>query len=252
MILSRVRVCDNPAACYPRCTTNGSDADAFQIYVYFIGYFHYSSVAAGINTNCPLLHRILYRFYRLIDFQALYRNFISRVRCFYPGGHLCTFHLVNHNIMRNGNSSPVSCHDTCRFTAGRSRDMNRGVRFAVNEFQVLCICHDANRLYLFTSRISRQSQCMPFHIHKHVLLRRTIVGGCHKLFRIRSYRIRYRRFCYTILSEYFRCFYRSFCRFIFRQGIQILPLTVRIFVGDISHFHAYRLRSQPFCNFHFA
>ena len=235
MILGRIRVCDNPSACYPCCTAHGFNTDAFQRNIYLIGYFHYSSVAASMNTHCPLLHRILCSFHRLIDFQALYGNFISRVRCFYPGGHLCTFHLVNHNIMSHGNSSPVSCHDTCRFTAGRSRDMNRGVRFAVNEFQVLCIGHDANRLYLFTSRIGRQSQCMPFHIHKHVLLRRTIIGSCHKLFRIRSYRIRYRRFCYTILSEHFRHFYRSVCRLIFCRRIQILPLSVRIFICDIFH-----------------
>ena len=239
MILSRVRVCDNPAACYPRCTTNGSDADAFQIYVYFIGYFHYSSVAAGIDTHCSLLHRILCSFHRLVDFQALYGNFISRVRCLYPGSHLCAFHLVNHNIMRNGNSSLASCHDTGSFTGCPGRNVNRCPFFSINKAQILTICHNACRFYLFISYIGRQSQCMPLHIHKHVLFRRTIVGGCYKLFGIRSYRIRYRCLCYTILSEYFRRFYRSSCRFIFSRGIQILPLPVRIFVGDISYFHAY-------------
>ena len=89
---------------------------------------------------------------------------------------------------------------------------------------------------------------MTFHIHKHIFFRRTVIGCGYKFFIIGAYRVGNGRLGHTIFTENFRCFYRSVRRFIHLRGIQVLPLPVRILIGDILQPLAGGLGCQTFRN----
>ena len=91
---------------------------------------------------------------------------------------------------------------------------------------------------------------MTFHIHKHIFFRRTVIGCGYKFFIIGAYRVGNGRLGHTIFTENFRCFYRSVRRFIHLRRIQILPLSIRLLVGDVLNSPAGGLGCQPFRDFH--
>ena len=77
-----------------------------------------------MNANRSLLHGVFGRFHRLIYFQALERDRISRIRGLHPGCHSGTFHLIDYNIMVNGNCPFAPCHDTGSFAGRQGSNMN--------------------------------------------------------------------------------------------------------------------------------